>query len=329
MAKSSKKLKEEIKEEIIEKHEENKRKLKAMGPVKLVILAIMIVGTICSYVFYDYIFGDKSGWCTTTEYSSTLLTDLTRIIPRLINCIQVITIILLVVTIVLTFIRKFFTKSQRSITVSSLVCNLIRWLTAIVLLITILKIAFDVDTTALITGAGVVTLVVGLGMQSLIADVVAGLFIVFENEFNVGDWITVDGFRGQVIAIGIRTTKLKVLGNIKIINNNAIQGVLNHSTDNSIALSYIDIEYGANIPKVEEIICEHLSSLKVPGALSEVRYDGVKELGASGVTLQFETDCYEQDIYAVGRAMNGAIKNMFDENGIGIPFPQVVIHNGD
>lgn len=329
MAKSSKKLKEEIKEEIIEKHEENKRKLKAMGPVKRIILAIMIVGTICSYVFYDYIFGDKSGWCTTTEYSSTLLTDLTRIIPRLINCIQVITIILLVVTIVLTFIRKFFTKSQRSITVSSLVCNLIRWLTAIVLLITILKIAFDVDTTALITGAGVVTLVVGLGMQSLIADVVAGLFIVFENEFNVGDWITVDGFRGQVIAIGIRTTKLKVLGNIKIINNNAIQGVLNHSTDNSIALSYIDIEYGANIPKVEEIIREHLSSLKVPGALSEVRYDGVKELGASGVTLQFETDCYEQDIYAVGRAMNGAIKNMFDENGIGIPFPQVVIHNGD
>ena len=61
---------------------------------------------------------------------------------------------------------------------------------------------WGVDTTALITGAGVLTLVVGLGMQSLIADVVAGLFIVFENEFNVGDIITVDGFRGEVIAIG-------------------------------------------------------------------------------------------------------------------------------
>lgn len=318
-----------ISEEIKEKHEEHKEKVKALGPVKLTILLIMLIGTVCAFVFYDYIHGAKNDWCTTVDYGNSLLNDVIRLIPRLVMCIQVTTIILLVVTIALTFIRRFFTKTQRSITVASLICNLIRWLTAIVLIITILKMVFDVDTAALITGAGVVTLVVGLGMQSLIADVVAGLFIVFENEFNVGDWITVDGFRGEVIAIGIRTTKLKVLGNIKIINNNAIQGVLNHTTENSIAFTYIDIEYGAKIPKVEGIIHEKLSSLKVPGALSEIRYDGVKELGASGVMLQFEVDCYEADIYAVGRAMNGAIKNMFDENGIGIPFPQVVVHKGE
>lgn len=329
MAKSSKEVKEEIKEEIKVKYEENKKKLKAMGPVKLIILAIMIVGTICSYVFYDYIFGAKSGWCTTTEYGNTLLTDITRIVPRLVSCIQVVTIILLGVTVVLAFIRKFFTKTQRSITVSSLVCNLIRWVTAIILLITILKIGFNVDTTALITGAGVVTLVVGLGMQSLIADIVAGLFIVFENEFNVGDWLEIDDFYGQVVSIGIRTTKLKSFGNIKIINNNEIHGVINRSVEPSVALACIDVEYGAKLPEVERIIKENIDSLKVPGALGAVRYDGVTNLGASGVTIRFQVDCYEEDYYSVGRALNGAIKNMFDENGISIPLPQIVVHNDD
>ncbi len=313
-------------EEIKERHEENKKKLKAAGPVKLIILAILLIGTICSYIFYDYIYGDKNQWCTTRDYGNGLLNNITRLVPQLITCIQVITIVLICVTILLAVIRKLFGKTQRSITVSRLVANLIRWLTAIILVIAVLAI-WGVDTTALITGAGVVTLVVGLGMQSLIADVVAGLFIVFENEFNVGDWITVDGFRGEVIDIGIRTTKLKAVGNVKIFNNNAIQGVLNHSTDNSIALTYIDIEYGANLPQVEEVIRAHVGELKVPGALSEVKYDGVSALGASGVTLQFETNCFEADIFAVGRAMNGAIKNMFDQNGIDIPFPQIVVHN--
>lgn len=319
------KNKDEIKEEIKELHEQNKKKLKAAGPVKITILAILLIGTICSYVFYEYIFGAHSEWCTTRDYGIALLNNLTRLVPKIINCAQVITIVLIIVTVLLAVIRKLFCKTQRSVTVSRLVCNLIRWLTAIILVISVLAI-WGVDATALITGAGVITLVVGLGMQSLIADVVAGLFIVFENEFNVGDWITVDGFRGEVIDIGIRTTKLKAVGNVKIFNNNAIQGVLNHTTDNSIALTYIDIEYDANLPKVEEIIRAHVGELNVANARSEVKYDGVSELGASGVKLQFECDCYEADIFAVGRAMNAAVKNMFDENGIKIPFPQLVVH---
>lgn len=311
-----------------EMHEQNKKKLKAAGPVKLILLAVLLIVTVCSYVFYDYFYGAKNGWCTTADYGNALLNNITRVIPRLVTSIQVVTIVLIIVTVVLLVIKKLFAKTARSITISRLISNLIRWLTAIILVIAVLAI-WGVDTTALITGAGVVTLVVGLGMQSLIADVVAGLFIVFENEFNVGDWITVDGFRGEVIDIGIRTTKLKAVGNVKIFNNNAIQGVLNHTTDNSIALTYIDIEYGANLPKVEEVIRAHVGNLKVAGALSEVKYDGVSALGASGVTLQFECDCYEADIFAVGRAMNGAVKNMFDENGINIPFPQIVVRSGD
>lgn len=317
---------EKLKEEIQAIHRENQKKLRALGSLKIILLSVLILGTVASYVFYDFFYGKHNEWCTTYDYGNALLNNLTRIIPNLISCIQVVTFILLGVTIALFIIKKLFNKTPRSITVASLISNLIRWLTAIVLIIVILKIAFNVDTTALITGAGVVTLVVGLGMQSLIADVVAGLFIVFENEFNVGDYITVNGFRGEVIAIGIRTTKLRAAGNVKIINNSTIQDVLNQSLEPSLVTSLIDVEYGDKIPEVEKIIREHVGELEIPGAVDKVSYDGVSALGASGVTLQFSCHCNEGDIFAVTRALNGAVKNMFDENGISIPFPQLVVH---
>ena len=324
-----------LSKEIKEQHEANKKKVKALGPVKLTILAILFVGTVISYVFYDFIHGENNYFTgidpntgVAWDYGSKFMNDLMALIPRLILSLRAISILLIVSTITLVVVRKCFNKSQRSITVGGLIANLIRWLTAIVLVIIVLY-QWGVDATALITGAGVLTLVVGLGMQSLIADIVAGLFIVFENEFNVGDWLTVDDFYGQVISIGIRTTKLKAYGNIKIINNNEIHGVINRSVEPSVALTYIDIEYGARLPEIERIIKENIGKLKVPGALGAVRYDGVTNLGASGVTVRFQVDCYEEDYYAVGRALNGAIKNMFDENGIGIPFPQLVLHKGD
>lgn len=321
-------------EKIKEKHEENKQKLKALGPVKITILAILLIATVCSYVFYDFIHGEHNYFTgmnpdtgAAWDYGSKFLNDLMALVPKIIFSLRFITILLIVVTVILLIVKKVFSRSQRGITVGGLIMNLIRWITAIVLILVVLY-QWGVDATAIITGAGVLTLVIGLGMQSLIADVVAGLFIVFENEFNVGDWLTIDDFYGQVISIGIRTTKLKSYGNIKIINNNEIHGVINRSVEPSVALTYVDVEYGAKLPEVERIIKENVGKLKIPGALGAVRYDGVTNLGASGVTLRFQVDCYEKDFYSTGRALNGAIKNMFDENGIGIPFPQIVVHNG-
>ena len=305
------------------------KKMRAIGPVRLTILIIAIVITVLSYIFYEYFFGAKSGWCTTPATGTQLFDDCLMLIPKLVKCIQALTILYTVATIVVVILRKTFHKTQRAVTVAALVCNLINWLAAIITAIIVLKLLFNVDTTAIITGAGVLTLVVGLGMQSLIADIVAGLFIVFENEFNVGDIITIDDFYGEVVAIGIRTTKVKCLGNVKIFNNSEIKGVLNHTTDQSRVKTLIDVEYGERLPEIEKIIKEHVGEIQIEGATDAVSYDGVAELGASGVTLQFTCHCKEQDYYSVGRALNGAVKNMFDEYGINVPFPQVVVHNGD
>lgn len=304
--------------------EEMKAKVKKLGPVKIIILLIMAVGTICSYVFHDYIFGSDSIFnrgISTSEFLNSLL----ALVPNIVRAIQVITIILIVTSVVIGIINRLFTKTQREITVVKLTSSIIKWVAAIILVIAVLAI-WGVDTTALITGAGVLTLIVGLGMQSLISDIVAGLFIVFENEFNVGDIITVDGFRGTVVSIGIRTTQLEAVGNVKIFNNSEIRGVLNQTVKPSKAKTLIDIEYGDSLARVEEIIKNKLPEIKIEGVIGDIVYDGVAALGASGVTLQFTADCDENDIFAVQRAMNGRLKVMFDENGIGIPFNQLVVH---
>ena len=304
-----------------------KEKVKGIGPVKLVFLILFLIGTVCSYVFQDYIFPETSVFNKgISKYG--IINDLLSLVPKIISAIRIITIALLILTIVLTVLYRIFKKNSREITVIRLVGSILKVVTIAVIVIMVLAV-WGINTTALITGAGVLTLVVGLGMQSLIGDVVAGLFIVFENEFNVGDIVTIGDFRGTVVEIGIRTTKLEALGNIKIINNSDIRGVLNQTLKPSTAVSLIDIEYGDSLPKVEKIIEENLSSLEIEGALDKVSYNGVATLGASGVTLHFSVSCLEGDIFAVQRRLNGALKQMFDENGIGIPFNQLVVHMQD
>jgi small conductance mechanosensitive channel len=312
-----------IKEDLKEQTQAVRKKFKSLGAVKLTLLAVLAVGTVLSYVFYNYIFAENSVF--TQDYGSEILNDVMGMIPKLIRCWQIITITAIITTLILLVISKSFTKTQRSITVSRLVCNLIRWIVTIALVIVVLAV-WGVDTTALITGAGVITLIVGLGMQSLISDVVAGLFIVFENEFNIGDIITVDGFRGEVISMGIRTTKLKAAGNVKIFNNSEIRGVLNQTVEPSTAKTLIDIEYGESLARIDGIVAEKLKDVKIEGIIGEIVYEGVNELGASGVTLLFTAKCYEGDIFTVQRAMNKQLKTMFDENGINIPFNQIVVH---
>lgn len=301
------------------------KKVKKLGALKLILLVIMVVGTVCSFVFYDYFFGAESVF-SAAPTDNGFVNGLWFSIPKLIRAIQIITIVSVIATFVLFLINKFLVKNNREVTVANLLGSIIKWVTVVILVISVLAV-WGVDTTALITGAGVITLIVGLGMQSLISDVVAGLFIVFENEFNVGDIVTIDGFRGEVVSIGIRTTKLKALGNIKIFNNSQIKGILNQTVEESTVKSYISIEYGESLARVETVIKNNLPAVTFNGLIGQMTYEGVSELGESGVTLQFSAQCNENDIFEVQRNMNRSLKIMFDDNGITVPFNQLVVYN--
>ena len=184
------------------------------------------------------------------------------------------------------------------------------------------------DPTNLLVSAGVLSLVIGLGAQSLINDILAGVFIVFEGEFRVGDIVTIGGFRGTVIDIGLRTTKIMAAdGNIKIYNNSEISGILNMTKETSVAAIIIGIEYSQDINYVEQVLYRELPALadKNPAILEGPTYSGITELGESSVNLRITARTNEQDVWGVRMYLNREVLQIFKENGINVPFKNVTL----
>ncbi|MBQ7276241.1 MAG: mechanosensitive ion channel family protein [Bacilli bacterium] len=300
-----------------------KKKINTMG---LIILIIGIAISVCSIVLSTQIYGVASVFNQPLTGIATLDLIYSKI-PAVIRTIEIITIAYLLNMLISFILSKLFSNNKRGKTITKLLTSFIKYLIAIVAILLALS-AFGVDTKTLLASAGILGLVIGLGAQSLISDIIAGVFIVFEGEFEVGDIVVIDDWRGTVDEIGIRTTKIiDYGGNIKIVNNSQIQTIINQTKELSLARATISIEYGKPIPEAEEVIMKNLDNIKakIPEIVEGPYYKGVNALAASSVDLLFVAKCKEEDLYGVQRAMNRELKILFDENGIGIPFPQVTI----
>ena len=190
-----------------------------------------------------------------------------------------------------------------------------------------------VDSTSLLASASILSLVIGLGAQSLIKDILAGIFIVFEGEFRVGDIVTIGDYRGTVVDIGLRTTKIldSITRNIKIYNNSEISGVLNMTKEASVAMCTIGVEYGQDLAYVEAVLKRDLPLLKEknPMFLETPVFLGVSNLSESSVDLLIIGKCAEKDIFDVNRYLNREVLEIFYRNGINVPFPNVTVSQLD
>ena len=224
----------------------------------------------------------------------------------------------------------FRPEAHRTRTVLTLCSSLLKYVAALVILCWGLSI-LGVDISAIVASVGILALVVGFGAESLIADVITGMFMLFENQYNVGDIVEVNGFRGTVHEIGIRTTSIMDTGrNLKIINNSEMKSILNRSDDSSVAVSDIDVPYETDIEAFEEKLpklMEEIYERRKDVMNSTPRYLGVQALGASGVTLRFIADVPEDKIYSAGRLLNRDLLVGFKKLGVECPFPQVDVHN--
>ena len=227
------------------------------------------------------------------------------------------------------FFQRRLKKSIRAKTVITLADGLVKYGCAIAIIIFLLQ-ALGVNSTAIFASVGILTLVIGLGCQSLIADVVAGMFIVFENEYNVGEIITVGDFRGTVTEIGIRATKiLDMAGNIKIINNSDISNVINMSRELSLAVVDCEFPYDVPIEVIEGLLKDHFDLFreKIPAIIEGPFYKGVSGYGDSNVAVKIVAKCKEEDRYQVQRDLLREYRMVFTEAGIDLSFNQVVISN--
>ncbi len=220
------------------------------------------------------------------------------------------------------------TLDARGETICRLMRSFVKYISVIAALYYCLAL-FGVDTATLLASAGILSLVIGLGAKSLVSDIIAGLFLIFEGDFRVGDIVTVGDWRGTVTEIGIRTTKIEDgAKNVKVISNSDVNGIINMTRKYSLAVCNVGIEYGESLERVETVLAKELPKLqkKLPAILEGPFYKGVTELGESSVNLRIVAECSESDRFQLVRDLNREIKLIFDRNDINIPFPQVVVN---
>ena len=223
--------------------------------------------------------------------------------------------------------KRFDAKKNR--TIISLINNVVKYFLLILGIIMILGIN-GFNTSSLIASLGVASAVIALAFQDTIKDLLAGIFIIVENQYNIGDTIKVNDFKGEVVSVGLRTTKIKAFtGEYCFITNRNIDNVINYSMNKSLAIVNVDVAYNTDLNKVDKILTNLFNRLEneISDITGKINFDGVDDLGSSGITLRISAETKPLMNFEVQRKLRKEIKMEFDKNKIEIPYPQVVIHN--
>jgi len=190
-----------------------------------------------------------------------------------------------------------------------------------------------VDIGPLIAGAGVVGLAISFGAQTLVKDIITGAFIQIENAINEGDVVTVGGVTGTVERLTVRSVRLRDLqGTTHIIPFSSVDMVANFMRKFSYHVALIGVSYDTDIPYAKDAMQEAFRQLADTdfgkSIIGDLEMHGVTNFGASSVDIRARIKTLPGMQWGVGRAYNEFIKQVFDERGIEIPFPQVTYHSG-
>ncbi len=195
-------------------------------------------------------------------------------------------------------------------------------------LLYIMQILFDVQPSSVIAATGIVSVAFGFGAQSIVKDSITGFFILAENQYSVGDYVTIGTFMGRVISISLRTTRLQSFdGDILIVPNGNIDRVINHSRSDRSVFAEIAVSYDTDIDRAVRVLgeaCEKLFAAD-DNLLSKPEILGVSRLGESGVYIKTMISCKADTQYASERAFLKTAYDALRDAGISIPYNHIVI----
>jgi small conductance mechanosensitive channel len=187
------------------------------------------------------------------------------------------------------------------------------------------------DITPLLAGAGVAGLAIGFGAQSLIKDVIAGFFILMEDQFHVGDVIQAAGVSGQVERMSLRTTIVRDLqGTVHFIPNGEIKVASNLTKEWSRAVLEVGIDYQEDLDRTLHVLAEVGRELAADASFGSMVLEppqvlGVESLGESQVTLRLLLKTLPSKQWEVARELRRRIKYRFDREKIAVPYPHRVV----
>lgn len=225
-------------------------------------------------------------------------------------------------------------REKRAATLGKVLRNILRIVIWSIALLMVLN-ELEIDVGPLLAGVGIVGLAVGFGAQSLVKDIVAGMFILVENQYDVGDVIKVAGASGKVERVTLRSTRLRDLeGKIHIIPNGSMDVVTNMTKRYSRFVLDIGVAYKEDVDEIMALLKEIGDELQADPEygkkiLEPLQVLGVQDFADSAVVIRslFTTKPMEQ--WGIGREFRRRIKNTFDAKGIEIPFPHQTIYLGE
>jgi small conductance mechanosensitive channel len=224
---------------------------------------------------------------------------------------------------------------QRARTLGSVLNNTATWIIASTVLILVLsELGFSV--TALVASAGIIGAALGFGAQSVVKDVLNGLFMVFEDQLGVGDVVDLGMAEGVVERVGIRITEIRdVSGTLWFVRNGEILRVGNHTQDWSRVILDLPVPYESNIDEMQNVLLESAKSFAAsPEWRTKVVEDpevwGIQSLSAEAITLRLVVKVRAGEQWAAERALYRALKDSLDQRQVDIPpLNRMVVDNRD
>jgi small conductance mechanosensitive channel len=181
---------------------------------------------------------------------------------------------------------------------------------------------------SVIAAAGIGGIAIGFGAQHLVRDVISGFFILMEDQYAVGEYVTIDGISGVVSEVGLRSTRIQAFsGDLHFIPNGNVQRVANHSRSDMRSMIDVSIGYGEDHNRAIAVAAAALEELKsaIDYITEGPQVLGIHDLGASGVVLRVWARARNMKQWDLEREMRRVLKEAFEREGIEIPFPQQVV----
>lgn len=266
----------------------------------------------------------------------------------LLSNLIMIVVYVVVAWIVLRFINKgieqFFkiqnkgkkANKKRSNTLISLIQNVVSYVVWFIVLTTILS-KFGISVEGIIASAGVVGLAVGFGAQTVVKDIITGFFIIFENQFDVGDYVKINSAgttvaEGTVKAIGLRSTRINTIsGELTTLPNGSMGEITNYSVTNGESIVEIPVSVEEDIDRVEEVLTKHFEAMRSTYYLfvSNPKVVGINSITRDEIVLSISAETVPGEGFSGARILRKEIHKLFKDNGIKVPQPVMVQYDSN
>ena len=221
-------------------------------------------------------------------------------------------------------------NKKRVNTTLSLLNNCLKYIVIFLTVLIILN-SFGINVSSILAGLGIVAAVLTLAFQDLAKDFIAGISIVMEDQFEIGDNVMINGFRGDVIAMGLKTTRIKdYKGAVQIISNHMITEVTNYSLNPSLAEVTISIDSDNDLDKVEKIIRKTMETIDKTYDFLKGNTElwGVEMVEQNSVTYKVAVKTKSGKDFEIQRKMRKDLQDALTKAGIKMPQTHMEVRNG-